>query len=323
MNNVLLIYGGGGAEHEVSIRSKDYILSKLDTTLFNPVVVEISKTDQWLIDSDRCQLGLDSILRTKTNEIKIDVAIACIHGTPGETGEMAALFSLANIPYFGCNQETSVNCFNKLTTKLLLENAGVKTTPFISLTDISDIKKADLFFEKHQSIFIKATNQGSSIGCYTCERKEELSDLITKAFELSPYVLIEKKIIGRELEISTFEFDDQIHITDPSEILCESEFYTYNEKYSSSSKTEFDIVAKITKEQNQEIKRQARLAYMVLKIRHLSRMDFFISNDGFIYLNEINTFPGHTSISMFPRMMEHYGITYTKFINQHLSKLLK
>lgn len=322
MKNLLLIYGGGGTEHEVSFRSRDFFKTQIDTNLFNVVDVEITKTGKWIYNNQECFLNLKRELLFQGGKVIIDLAIPCIHGVPNETGQLPALFELMQLPYLGCNQETSVLCFNKLSTKFWLENHGIKTTPFLCVASIDDITQAEAFFHEHKDVFVKASNQGSSVGCYHCKTEKELLTAINEAFKLSPYVLIEKTIKGREFELSTFEYDGEIHLTRPCEILYpENEFYTYEEKYSADSKTQVELEAKLSTELINEMKRQALTAYKVLKIRHLSRMDFFLAPSGEVYLNEINTMPGHTKISMFPAMMENYGVKYSEFLRQHLITL--
>ncbi len=215
-------------------------------------------------------------------------------------------------------------CFNKLATKLWLEASGITTTPFLSIQNNSkeQLNKANEFLTKHQSVYVKATNQGSSVGCYRCSNKKELFEAIEKAFTFSPFIILEKEIIGRELEVSAFEYGGKLHITKPGEIICPGQIYTYEEKYSADSKTETNIEAlNISDESINEMTKQARLAFESLKLRHLSRIDFFLTEDNQIIINEINTYPGHTNISMFPMMMENYGVKYSDFLNEALSSL--
>lgn len=324
MKNVLLIMGGGGSEHEISLLSAKYIQEKINLDNFNVIPVTIDKNFQWIHEGEPCDLNFKRVLHTNTGEIKIDMAIPCIHGFPGETGDIQSYFELIRLPYLGCNSETSVLCFNKLSTKLWLERSGLPTTPFISIQDNSrsEISKAKSFLEKYEAVYIKATNQGSSVGCYRCDSPESIEDLIKNAFEHSPFVIIEKEINGREIEVSAFEFKGEVHITQPGEIECPGHFYSYEEKYAGNSATKTHVIAPNIKDVVlQEIHRQARIAFKVLKVRHLSRIDFFITETDQVIINEINTLPGHTNISMFPAMMENYGVEYSDFLNQTLLSL--
>lgn len=326
MKNILILKGGGSSEHEVALRSAEFFQDKLDTKLFNIFSVEIDKEFNWTIDGKPCELTFKKELKWDNQAISINAVIPCFHGYPGETGDIQSFLELIKLPYFGCESEASLLSFNKLVTKLMLELAGLTTTPFIQLNNSSEIElnRAESFLETHKTVYLKATNQGSSVGCYKVnqDNKSELQNLMQEAFTFSPYVILEKEITGRELEISAFEYDGSVHITKPGEIQSSGEFYTYEEKYSTTSKSRTIVEASgITEAQHIEIEQQARAAFKILKLRHLSRIDFFLSASGEVFINEVNTFPGHTSISMFPIMMENYGVKYFDFLNQHLQAL--
>jgi D-alanine-D-alanine ligase len=324
MKNILLLMGGGSSEHEISLLSAQYIKEKIDETKYNVLEVEIDKNSKWQFKNTSCNLDFNKVLHTLSGDFTLDMAIPCLHGFPGETGDIQSFFELIGLPYLGCNSETSVLCFNKLSTKLWLEKSGIATTPFIQIngTSPNQIIEANQFLEEHNTVYVKATNQGSSVGCYRCENKKELDLAIKDAFNYSPYVIIEKEIIGREIEVSAFEFNNEVHITLPGEIECPGHFYSYEEKYAGNSHTVTHVVApNISDSVNTEIKRQALAAFSILKLKHLSRIDFFLTKDNQVIINEINTFPGHTSISMFPTMMENYGVKYSEFLNSTLSSL--
>ena len=325
MKNILLVKGGGGSEHEISLISARYIESQIDRNKFKVYSVEIDKGFKWNYLDQECSLNFNGELVTDKERIKIDMAIPCIHGFPGETGDIQSFFEMIKMPYFGCGPETSSLCFNKLSTKLWLEKHGIQTTPFhiVSNTTETEIIKAKEFFNKHKSLFIKATNQGSSVGCYKCTDEQEIEKKIKEAFKYSPFVILEKEVISRELEVAFYQKPDGTsYFSAPGEIICHSEFYTYEEKYAENSTTETHVVAKnIPDNVSKEIRNQANCAAKILKLRHLSRIDFFYSKDNEVFINEINTFPGHTPISMFPTMMENDGLNYSDYINGLLDSL--
>ena len=308
--NILLLCGGGSTEHDVSLVSVKHIkdcLSKLP--FINLTTVEMTKSGEWLDDK-----GQSFNLEAK----KFDFAIPCIHGYPGETGDIQSYFEMLGIPYLGCNSETSKMCFNKITTKLWATALGVANTPYIFLSDLSDqsLQKAKEFCHKNGDVVVKASNQGSSVGCFLVQKDHDPIDTIKKAFLYSPFVLIEKRLHPRELEISVYEFNGQLQLSYPGEIICPSKFYSYEEKYSQVSQTTTETKAShLTQEQVKTMTDYATKLYYGLKIRHLSRIDFFLDNEN-IYLNEINTFPGLTPISMFPKMMEANGHSFTEFLAQ-------
>ena len=201
-----------------------------------------------------------------------------------------------------------------------MNSVGIPNAPFIMTKDYND--EAVEFFNQHQDIYVKASNQGSSVGCFHVTSESDLKSAIEKAIKLSPYVLIEKTITGRELEVSVFEYQGKIHSTAPGEILCpEGEFYDYDQKYSQDSNTVTHVEAKnISSEQTQKIKDYATQLFKLLNLKDLARVDFFLTESGEIFLNEPNTFPGMTSISLFPKMMENSGVLFSDFLNDRISQ---
>lgn len=328
--NVLLLCGGGSSEHEVSLRSvKFYQDCMAQMPNVNTINIEIDKQGQW-VDSTGKRYLLDGkrFLRAFEQDgdpgIKIDVAIPCIHGYPGETGDLQSYFEMIGLPYFGCNSETSKMCFNKITTKMWATALGVANTPYIFVSENTEesLQKILEFQKLHGDIVIKASNQGSSVGCYMVPAGKDPRKEVQDAFGLSPFVLIEKRMKPRELEVSVYEFDGKLQVSYPGEVIAPSStFYTYEEKYSSGSQSKTVIRAEnVTPEQVKTITDYATKLYHGLKIRHLSRIDFFL-HEGKIYLNEINTFPGSTSISMFPKMLEANGHSFKDYLEQHIRSL--
>lgn len=328
--NVLLLCGGGSTEHEISLRSVKFYeecLSQIPSV--KTIFIEIDKQGQW-VDKNGKKFLLDGkkFLRSFEQDgdpgIRIDVAIPCIHGYPGETGDLQSYFEMIGLPYFGCNSETSKMCFNKITTKMWATALGVANTPyiFVSENNESNMKKVLEFQKLHGEVVVKASNQGSSVGCYMVPTNGDVKKAVNDAFGLSPFVLIEKKMNPRELEVSAYEYDGKLQISYPGEIVTPSStFYTYEEKYSSASESKTFVRAEnVTPEQVKTITDYATKLYHGLKIRHLSRIDFFLDN-GVIYLNEINTFPGSTSISMFPKMLEANGHSFVAYLKQHIEAL--
>jgi len=330
MNNghILLLMGGGGTEHEISLNSAKFIEEKLKTiTGHSYTKVEITKDNSWRATGNlSCELNFSHHLVFENNsKIKIDCVIPCIHGFPGETGDLQSYLELIGLPYLGCTPGPSSICFNKVTTKLWLNNLDIPNTPFIFLTDHSEesLAKARNFQSKWGQIFIKASNQGSSVGCYPIDSDEDVSLKIREAFKFSSFVLVEKRVQGRELEVSVFEHQGQVHASFPGEVLTPEHFYSYDEKYSTNSKTQTSTKAlNLDSQIAQQISNLAKKAFINLKLRHLSRIDFFLEGQS-IYLNEINTFPGMTSISLFPKMMEESGVKFSDFLKDSLNSILK
>ncbi|MFN8370873.1 MAG: D-alanine--D-alanine ligase [Bacteriovoracaceae bacterium] len=325
--NVLLLCGGGGSEHEISLVSAKYILECLKkNSNFDVSYVEINKQLVWVDENQNVvELKWDKKLYSKNNpEKKIDIVIPCIHGYPGETGDIQSFLDVIGIPYIGPNSESSKICFNKLTTKIWLDKIQVPNTPYLFLIKPGMTDEIRNFFNQYKTVYIKATNQGSSVGVYKVNDLTTLEKNINEAFTLSPYVIIEKALMGRELEISIFEYQNKIHVTNPGEIHCPTQFYSYEEKYAANSKTSTSILAmNLPESAISKIKEYSERAFKALKLKDLSRMDFFYTNDGEVLLNEINTFPGLTPISMFPKMMENYGVKFVDYLNDRINESLK
>lgn len=307
MKKVLVIYGGKSSEHDISIVSKNYLIENLKETSG----IEFSET-----------------LFPQTGELPqiswrdFDYIIPCFHGHPGETGTIQSLLDLYGLPYLGCSSEAHQTCFHKVTTKLYFESLNIPNTPFIygHKNDLSFPKRA-LFFLKGnpRGVFLKASRQGSSVGCIPITQEEELEPALKDCFQFDSYILIEKKLTARELEVSAFEYQGQLHITKPGEILPpENSFYSFEEKYSETSQSRTLLEACLTENQIQQIQQYAKKAFENLELKDLARIDFFLTKGGNLYLNEINTFPGLTPISMFPKMMENYGVRFSDFLEDRI-----
>lgn len=313
MKKVLLLCGGGSTEHDVSLVSVKHIKDCLQQLKDVAVTtVEITKTGEWK-DQDGKNFKLEANA--------FDFAVPCIHGYPGETGDIQSYFEMIGLRYLGCNSETSKMCFNKITTKLWATALGVANTPYLFLSNMSEenLQRARGFHQLHGDVVIKASNQGSSVGCYLAEKNQDPTDTIKKAFGYSPFVLMEKRLHPRELEASVYEFDGKLQISYPGEIVCPSKFYSYDEKYSQASATTTETKASnLSPEVVRTITEYSTKLYHGLKLRHLSRIDFFLDGQT-VYLNEINTFPGLTPISMFPKMMEANGHSFKDFLIQHIN----
>lgn len=325
--NVLLLCGGGSSEHEVSLRSADFFEEILKTI---PEVttyrVEIQKNgDRILNGKELVSLRKDGIIYNyeSKEETYLHYAIPCIHGAPGENGQIQSLFDMMGLPFYGPSYEPSQMCFNKITTKLWLKEYGIPVTPYLATQkdDEASIKEVTQFFHDHgKDVFLKATHQGSSVGCFHITKEEQIKVALAEALKLSPYAISEPTIIGRELEVATFNHEGKIIATNPGEIICPDGFYTYEEKYSEESGSSVEVEAKISEEDKKKIREYAAKAFEVLKLKDLSRIDFFYTDKGEIYLNEINTFPGHTKISMFPMMLENTGLKYSNYLTTKIKE---
>ncbi|MCX2831588.1 D-alanine--D-alanine ligase [Microbulbifer thermotolerans] len=321
MINTLLICGGGGSEHQVSLRTADFIERQLCE--LEEVALERVEMDGNGRLTDRHgqvrRLDQDRTLRDENGGAwEVHYVIPAIHGYPGETGDLQSLLDLFGIPYYGCGPEASKICFNKVTTKLWLSALGIDNTPYqyLSSREPEELAKASMALEEWGQVFVKASNQGSSVGCYKVSSTQELDRALEQAFALSPYVLVEKCLKVRELEVAVYPYEGKLVITPPGEVCAPAgSFYSYEEKYSDASRAVTHVEAPgLSEAQVSWIHEAARRAFIGLQLKDLSRIDFFLTESGEIYLNEVNTFPGMTSISMFPKMMAHAGHDFRRYM---------
>lgn len=317
---ILLLCGGGSAEHEVSLISANFLQQQLELTPEFSVVRVTMEKDGWYTNEGKL-VYLDTnsgTLNTEQESIKLDFVVPCIHGYPGETGDIQSMLELSGIPYLGCGPEASTNSFNKITSKLWYDALGIPNTPYIFLSENNQqsFESSKQALEQWGTVFVKAARQGSSVGCYKVSEEALLQKALNDAFSYSDQVLVEQAVKPRELEVAAYQLNGELFITKPGEIKApEGAFYTYEEKYSEASHSTTDVEAtNLTEEQQEMIRASSEKVFTQMRLRHLSRIDFFLTPDGKIYLNEVNTFPGMTPISMFPKMLEHNGHKFSEFL---------
>lgn len=328
MINVLLLCGGDGAEHSISLISADYAEKKLrENRDLNVLRATVHDHGFVLSDGSRGYFADGGVFSHNSEKYKVDCVVPVIHGVPGETGDLQSFLSILGIPFIGCGSEASRNCFNKITTKLYLSALGIPNTPYTMISTENDEgkKKALEFFDRYKNVYVKAASQGSSVGCYHVSERNELLDKLHEAFGFSSEVIIEKNIVHRELEVAAYEMDGRLNVAGPGEIIMpDNVFYTYEEKYSKDSGTVTTVEPKGLSDKDIEtICEYARRAFIGLKLRDLSRIDFFLSPDEGVLINEINTFPGMTPISMFPKLLEHEKIDMAAFLGSCVRRAVK
>lgn len=232
--NILLLCGGGGDEHAISLLSANYFESSLATQPhINLLRVEIDATGQYHTSTgEHCELNSRKQLcfaSADRDPWHVDFAIPCIHGFPGETGDIQSYFELINLPYFGCQAEASRNCFNKITAKMWFSALGIPNTPYLFLNQCNDdaIAQAKQALQQWGSIFVKAASQGSSVGCYRIDDEADIASTLSNAFDFSDYVIVEKTIQARELEVAVYEIQGNVIATVPGEVICSSNNFLY------------------------------------------------------------------------------------------------
>lgn len=323
MKKVLLLFGGNSLEHEVSCNSAKSILKNYDKTKFIFIPVFIDKNNNWFIYTG----DIDSITNIdKSNLIQIDniieylkkydLVFSIIHGFGGEDGKLQGMLDLFNIKYVGSNSLVSAIGMDKEISKILFTYLGIPVTPYMVIENLKNIQEIERFF--NYPIIIKPCNGGSSIGLSKANNKKELKEGIIKALKYDNKVLIEKYIKGRELECAVLEHKKLI-ISDIGEILKDTELYDYESKY--VKKIDTTIPTDIPKNIKRQIQDYSKKVFEFLKCKDLARIDFFYDEESNkIYLNEINTLPGFTEISMYPKLIMNKKISYKDLITYLIQK---
>lgn len=340
---VAVIFGGMSNEHEISLISATHVIKNIPAEKFEVIKIGITKKGRWLFfpgdvsmlqdgtweehpDCTPCILSPDPIHKGffkilgdgRFANLKVDCIFPVLHGKNGEDGTIQGLFTLSGIPYVGCDVISSANCMDKDVTHTILKNAGIKTADWYTMFDyeLSELdKKAEEIVSKLKfPMFVKPSNCGSSIGISKVDNIEDLKNGIKYAFTHDKKVVIETGIVGREVECAVMG-NARPFASTVGEIEPVDGFYDFEGKYQSSSCGLF-IPARISDEDIERIKQVALKAYMALGCKGLSRVDCFLCENGDIYLNEINTLPGFTSISMYPKLMEYMGMTQGEILEK-------
>lgn len=322
IKRVLILFGGIGTEHIVSCNSCKSILENIDKLKYDYEVVGISKENVWYKFSDDLSyltngnwtsanvLEIDNII----NYIKkFDVVFPVMHGNYCEDGKLQGFLDLFNVKYVGCKTLSSALLMDKALTKFILKGLDIPSVPSISFSD--DYKIDDIISEIGFPMIIKPSNGGSSIGINKACNKKELIKSIKLAKKYDDKILIEKFIKARELEVAILKTREKTICSYPGEIKSANEFYDYDAKY--DNKESYTIIPDdLNKGIVSKIKEYALRLFESLDCKGLSRVDFLYDEENKkIYLNEANTMPGFTSISMYPKLMENEGIKYKDLIS--------
>ncbi len=323
-----VIYGGMSTENEVSIMSAKSVIENLDINRYEIFPIYISKNAKWY-NSEEENEEIENIVEYIKN---MDVIFPVLHGLYGEDGTIQGLLEMLKIPYVGCKVLASSVGMDKVYTKILFEKAGIKQAKY---QYIKKIEKGYVFvednFEEHlleleeiidkvqeklkYPMFVKPSNSGSSVGVNKANNKQELKKYIEEASKFDKKILIEEGIIGKEVECAVLGNEDVL-ASCVGEVKSAEEFYSYDAKYNNKASIT-EIPAKIPREKSEEIRKLAVKAFKAIDGTGLSRVDFFIENEtNQVYANEINTLPGFTNISMYPKLFEAVGISYKELLNR-------
>lgn len=327
-----VIFGGMSTENEVSCISARSVINNLDKEKYEIYPIFINKQGDWFEVSD-----LQNDKKNKIENIveyikKLDVVFPVLHGLYGEDGTIQGIFELLKIPYVGCGVLASSIGMDKVYSKIVFEKAGLNQAEYVYIRKYNenyiyidedfnektlDIKQIIELISKKivYPMFIKPSNSGSSVGINKAHNVEELEKYIKEAGIYDNKILIEQAIVGKEVECAVLGNQDVISSC-VGEIKAADEFYSYDAKYNNKA-SETLIPAHITEEQSDEIRDLAIKAFKSIDGKGLSRVDFFIEkNTGKIYINEINTLPGFTNISMYPKLFDNVGICYKELLDR-------
>ena len=343
LKNVLVIFGGASSEYEVSLRSSASVLRNINREKYNVFTLGITKDGRWLfydgdIDSiennswaekntvsaiispDKSEKSLLVFKGENIEKIKIDIIFPVMHGKNGEDGTIQGIFEMADIAYVGCTPLAGAMCMDKAITNTICDAAGIPQAKWVAFTKYElDNNKVDLKSAVDYlkfPIFVKPANAGSSVGITKAHNEEELEKALEIAFKEDRKVVLEETLVGRESECAVMGNDEPV-ASCVGEILPTAEFYDYEAKYINDS-TGLAIPAQFPDGVEAKVQEAAKKAYLALNCSGLSRVDFFLLDDGRICLNELNTLPGFTSISMFPKLFAKVGVPYSELIDRLL-----
>lgn len=335
----LLLFGGEGAEHTVSVESAEALYRELSALGTDTLPVYIDRLGRWFIgkhsDSPKAlssphakrravyparRYGKGGLLSGK-RFIPASAAIPVLHGNLGEDGTVAGALKISGIPFVGCGVTPSAICADKSLTKRIADTLGIPTVPSVTVGSTDTDEAVNLAESSlRYPLFVKPTDLGSSVGASAARNTQELRAALTAALSLSNRVLIESFIEGaRELECAYFEHKGKQYFTSIGEVRHTGSFYGYDEKYSSTD-TKI-LLADIGEPLAARIRDFSRALVGTIGIRHLSRIDFFLSERGELYFNEINTMPGLTGASMFPLLAASCGFTVADIFCGFISDL--
>ena len=326
-----VILGGKSTENKISVMSGTAVLNNLNKNKYDIYPIFIDENGDWYnYDTNE---KINDIVRALKN---LDVVFPVLHGLYGEDGTIQGMLEMIGIPYVGCKVLASSVGMDKAYTKIVFEKAGINQAKYIYVKKFKNQDKFlyidDNFDEKlvtmdelikiikakiSYPMFVKPSNSGSSVGVNKAEDDTQLIENIKMAAEFDTKILIEQGIYGKEIECAVLGNSEiGVQVTDVGEILPAEEFYSFNAKYNDSNSRTL-IPARITDEQSEKIKNLAVKAFKAIDGNGLSRVDFFVENDsGKIFINEINTMPGFTDISMYPKLFEAFGISFSELLDR-------
>ena len=342
-----VIFGGTSTEHEVSIVSGTSVIKNLNKEKYEIYPIYIDKAGEWYefeLDNKTYKVG-DEIVGTKKieniwNYLKtMDILFPVLHGLQGEDGTIQGMFELLKIPYVGTRVLGSSVCMDKVYSKIIFEKAKLNQAKYVYIRkfedqyiyinedfseEVLDIQETvNKIMEKIDfPMFVKPSNSGSSVGISKAKNKDELINSIIEASKFDKKILIEETLIGREIECSVLGNED-VKASCIGEILPAENFYTFDAKYK-NAESKLTIPAEINKDLTDEVRKTAIKAFKAIDGKGFARVDFFVNDKtNEIYINEINTLPGFTEISMYPKLWAQSGLEYSELLDKLIDLALE
>lgn len=343
--NVGVIFGGRSAEHEVSLQSVQNVVEAIDVSKFDVYLFGISKAGKWqyyeslaLHNSENPKtIALDETMGLplmidltniscpfyfENKHLPIDVVLPILHGPYGEDGTLQGLLKLINIPCVGSSVLGSAIGMDKEIMKRLLREAGLPIGEYLTIRSNNEMPFAAVVEKLGPTLFIKPANMGSSVGVSKVTTEHEYKEALTEALRYDSKVLIERAVTGREIECAVLG-NVLPQVSAIGEIALQKDFYSYNAKYIDEQGAVTIIPAEIDDISSESAKKLAVEVFKTLECRGLGRVDMFLLPDGGLLVNEINTLPGFTNISMYPKLWEEEGISYSQLISSLIAYALE
>jgi D-alanine-D-alanine ligase len=345
---VAIVFGGQSSEHEVSLQSARNVINAIDRGRYEVILIGVDKAGRWLhFDEDDYLLNASDPAKIKLSFSgtllsllpgsvggqfvqvetgsalpRIDVVFPLMHGCFGEDGSMQGLLRLMNLPFVGPDVLGSAVCMDKDVTKRLLRDAGIAVAPFVvrSRGQSADFKA--VVAQLGLPLFVKPASQGSSVGVSKVTDEAGFTRALALAFDYDHKVLIEQGMVGREVECAVLgNRDPQASLC--GEVIANDEFYAYDTKYLNGDQARIAIPAQLPDDLSDQVRDVALRAYRVLECAGMARVDFFVTEGGAIVINEVNTIPGFTSISMYPKLWQASGLSYAGLIDRLIELALE
>jgi D-alanine--(R)-lactate ligase len=334
-----IIFGGCSEEHRISVKSALEVAKNLDARKYEPFWIGITKSGAWklcdspdadwengscrpaMLSPDRSVHGLLVLEQGQYETISLDLVLPVLHGKLGEDGAIQGLLELSGIPYAGCDVQSSALCMDKSLAYTIARSAGIATPNFWAVTADEDLDPGQLTYP----VFVKPARSGSSFGVSKVSRKEELLSAVETASQYDSKLLIEEAVTGSEVGCAILGNDLDLIAGEVDRIALSHGFFRIhqeNEPESGSENATFIVPADIPAESRSLVQETAKAVYRALGCRGLSRVDLFLKEDGTVVLNEVNTFPGMTSYSRYPRMMTAAGLPPAEVIDRIVSLAL-